>query len=157
MAMSSPKVSPHTATHWPRLALVTAIIAFCGITLFRMGIETTRAAWAESEHSHGPLAPIIFVALILHIFARIKTSTIMVGPLWPSLSLVCGALVAAVVADFASLDVLSALSFVVFLFGILCFIVRSKDSYRFVPAFLCLLFAIPLPVDLFWKVQTTLQ
>ena len=100
------------------------------------------ASWQTDEYSHGVLIPPIAALIAWHVLAREKP---VVRPSWagPAVLIVAGALL--LVGELASFITVAQYAIIVALAGLCLTFLGRRAAYVLIPAFVYLIFAIPLP------------
>ncbi|WP_171103105.1 exosortase/archaeosortase family protein [Ruegeria sp. HKCCD7255] len=139
------------------IVLLFVLAAAFIITLFEPGFRTVLSAWQMPEYSHGPVSVALFVFLLLLIEAEPRKQlshgpTVLIGA-----TVLIVALLGAVAAHYFRLGEFSAWAFVFTAFG--AHLTRAVPG-RVAPlclVYFSLLLALPLPMEIFWKIQFFLQ
>ncbi|MGB0661706.1 MAG: VPLPA-CTERM-specific exosortase XrtD [Mangrovicoccus sp.] len=134
------------------MALVVA-----SVPLFWMGIEAFISAWSTAEYSHGPLIPIISLYLFLREM-RAEGPAIDPSPnRWPGVFVLAGALMLAVLGNMVNIPDIVCYSMIVWTFGIVLICYGWDRGRRHWAPVLHLIFMLPLPQFIYWKLSIFLQ
>ena len=124
---------------------------------FQEGIGALLKAWQTAEYSHGPLIPMLSGLLFLR---HLKVVPPMTGPVddrWPGVALILAALALGGLGKFARIDDVVAYAMIAFIGGVVLVSFGWRRGLPFWPAVLHLVFMLPLPATLYWKLSTFLQ
>ena len=135
--------------------LVAGIVA--SAALFGDGLDALLTAWSLPEYSHGPLIPVLSGLLFLR---QLKEYPIDPGPKrkrWIGACVVLASLVVASVGRLADISDLVAYATIIWIGGILLISFGWDTGKHFWPPVLHLVYMLPLPSVLYFKVNTYLQ
>ncbi|MEY4872341.1 MAG: hypothetical protein RLZZ563_1671, partial [Pseudomonadota bacterium] len=123
---------------------------------FDNGIETLLLAWQQPEYSHGPLIPVLSGVLFLR---QLKGEPIHHGPVnrIPGLVLMALSLVLGLFGKLADIGDVTAYALILWVGAILLLCFGWDQGKRFWPPVVHLVFMLPLPGVLYYKVSTQLQ
>lgn len=136
---------------WLVVSLVAAAV------YFQPGIGELLEAWQRPEYSHGPLIPILSGFMFLRQLKETPISTEPVTDRW------VGILIVAISIAFAALGIASkiydlvAYALILWTGGIVILGFGWKEGRQYWPPVLHLVFMLPLPAVLYYKVSTYLQ
>jgi exosortase D (VPLPA-CTERM-specific) len=136
---------------WFLLALVGAAIFFAD------GLDALFTAWALPEYSHGPLIPILSGLLFLR---QLKSYPIDPGPKrnrWVGVSVIVVALGLASLGKLSNISDLVAYATILWIGGILLVSFGWQTGRQFWPPVLHLVYMLPLPGVIYYKMTTWLQ
>lgn len=127
------------------------------ISLFEPGFRTVLSAWTMPEYSHGPLGVALFAFLLLLIEAEPRKQpphgpTVAIGAMVLAVALLVG-----VAANYFRLGEVSAWAFVFTVFGAHLTRAAPERVASLCLVYFSLLLALPLPMEVFWKIQFFLQ
>jgi exosortase D (VPLPA-CTERM-specific) len=137
------------------LWLAFAIIA--GLPLFSLGLAGLAEAWTRPEFSHGPVIPILSFYLFLR---EMKAVPPVPGPVedrWPGVAVTGLALAIALVGNLVQISDIVFYALIVWVAGLVLTGFGARRGLVFWPSVLHLVFMLPLPQFLYWKVNTALQ
>lgn len=141
--------------HWGTFWLVVAIVA-AGI-FFSNGINALLTAWQLPEYSHGPLIPVLSALLFLK---QLREVPVIPGPRndrWPGVLVVVFSILFGVVGILSNIDDIVAYALIFWVAGILLISWGWHTGRHFWPGVLHLVFMLPLPGVIYYKVTTSLQ
>jgi exosortase D (VPLPA-CTERM-specific) len=134
------------------------IIAVLGAALFfHTGLDALLRAWQLPEYSHGPLIPILSLLLFLR---QLKTVPVTQGDIrdrWVGVLVVLLAVAFGTVGKLANISDIVAYSVIVWVGGIILISFGWKIGHHLWPPVLHLIYMLPLPDTLYYKMSTWLQ
>lgn len=154
MSGASPLPAARGAGSGP-LWLALAVLATW--PLFRFGLAGLAEAWARPEFSHGPVIPVLSFYLFLHEMKAVPPPAAPVTDRWPGVALVAAALTLALLGNLAEIDHLVFYALILWTGGLVLVCFGLARGRAFWPSVLHLVFMLPLPQFLYWKLTTTLQ
>lgn len=135
--------------------LVLAIVAT--LPLFRFGLAGLAEAWARPEFSHGPVIPLLSFYMFLREMKAVPPPDAPVTDRWPGVGVIVFALGLAAVGNLVRIDHLVFYALIVWTGGLVLTCFGWRRGIVFWPSVLHLVFMLPLPQFLYWKLNTTLQ
>ncbi|MFD3191564.1 VPLPA-CTERM-specific exosortase XrtD [Sedimentitalea sp. HM32M-2] len=141
--------------HWGIFWLLAATMA-AGV-FFANGIDALLYAWQLPEYSHGPLIPVLSALLFLR---QLKDFPPQPGPKpdrWPGVALVAVSLVFGALGILANIDDIVAYALILWVGGLLLVSFGWRTGRHFWPPVLHLVYMLPLPGVIYYKVSTSLQ
>lgn len=133
-------------------------LAIVGATAFlSSGFDALLRAWSTPEYSHGPLIPLLSLLLFLR---QLKTVPIQTGDLndrWPGVLVIALALVFGLLGNLAQIADITAYAIIIWIYGILLISFGWRTGWLFWPAVLHLVYMLPLPDTLYYKMSAWLQ
>jgi exosortase D (VPLPA-CTERM-specific) len=138
-------------TFW--LAVATVAAAF----FFVDGIDALLRAWSLPEYSHGPLIPVLSLLLFLR---QLKTVPENPGPVrdrWVGVIVVAVSLAVAAAGKLAKIDDIVIYATIIWIGGILLISFGWQVGKHFWPPVLHLVYMLPLPDTLYYKMTNHLQ
>lgn len=135
--------------------LILAVAA--AAAFFWNGIDALLVAWQLPEYSHGPLIPVLSALLFLR---QLKTEPVHLGPQrdrWPGVILLIVAMAFGMVGNFSGIDDVVAYSLILWVGAILLISFGWQQGKHFWPPVLHLVYMLPLPGVLYFKLSTFLQ
>ncbi|WP_298976364.1 VPLPA-CTERM-specific exosortase XrtD [uncultured Roseobacter sp.] len=133
-------------------------VAFIGAGVFFIdGLDALLTAWQLPEYSHGPLIPILSGLLFLR---QLKEYPIDPGPKrdrWVGVMVLLGALVVGTMGKLANISDIVAYATILWIGGLLLISFGWKTGKHFWPPVLHLVYMLPLPGVLYYKLSTFLQ
>lgn len=147
---SKTRVAGYSGLLWLAFATLGAAV------FFDNGIETLLLAWQQPEYSHGPLIPVLSGVLFLR---QLKGEPIHSGPVnrIPGLVLMVLSLVLGLFGKLADIGDVTAYGLILWVGAILLLCFGWDQGKRFWPPVVHLVFMLPLPGVLYYKVSTQLQ
>ncbi len=124
---------------------------------FAEGINALLVAWQLPEYSHGPLIPILSGLLFLR---QLKDVPINTGPAdkrWIGFGVLIVAVVFGTLGKLANIDDIVAYALIIWVGGILLISFGWKTGKHFWPPVLHLVYMLPLPGVIYYKLSTFLQ
>mgnify|MGYP005850004467 CR=1 FL=1 len=155
----SGEASPATATvrriGWGPVLLGLSVLA--AAILFQDGLRALGAAWATPEYTHGPVIPLLSAYLFLH---QLKLYPPQPGPVadrWPGVLLVAASVALAAVGILSGIGDVVAYALILWVGGMILISFGWARGRHFWPGVVHLVFMLPLPGLLHYKVTTQLQ
>jgi exosortase D (VPLPA-CTERM-specific) len=132
-----------------------AIALLVAIPAFWMGLESLGAAWVTPEYSHGPLIPVISFYLFLRQLKQV--APLPASDRWPGVAIVAVALAVASLGSLARIPDIVTYAMILWVFGVVLTIFGLRRGFQFWPPVLHLVFMLPLPNVIYWKLSIQLQ
>ena len=145
------------------LALSPAGMAWFFITilsalpLFWLGFRGLATEWARPEYSHGPVIPVLSFYMFLREMKFVPPPAAPVTDRWPGVIVLGTGLLLALLGNLVQIDDIVFYSLIVWVGGLVLVSFGWKRGILFWPAVLHLVFMLPLPQFLYWRVNTGLQ
>lgn len=140
----------------PAFWFLCAIAA--GIAFFWYGIVSLGNAWQTPEYSHGPLIPIIsgflFLQEMRHLPPRRGAIT---DQWWPGVLVVSAALLVGLLGNLTQIPDIVTYGMILYLWGLVLVVNGWTRGRLLWPSILHLVFMLPLPQFIYWKVSIYLQ
>ncbi len=136
---------------WFVIAIVSAL------PLFRIGLAGLATEWARPEYSHGPVIPVLSFYMFLREMKFVPPPSRPVTDRWPGVLVIGLGLLVALVGNLVEIDDLVFYALIVWVGGLVLVSFGFRRGFLFWPAVLHLVFMLPLPQFLYWKINTTLQ
>lgn len=137
------------------LIFVLLLVGAAGV--FSFGVTSIVAAWAEPEYSHGPLIPLISAYLFLRQMRHTPPVDGPVGNRWVGFVVMALAIAIGMLGNIAQIPDIVYYGFIPWVWGLLMTCFGMRRGALFWPPVLHLIFMLPLPNILYWKVSTALQ
>lgn len=140
---------------WGMFWLLIAIMA-AGV-FFSNGIDALLFAWQLPEYSHGPLIPVLSALLFLR---EIKDQPVSPGPKsdrWPGVVVVVFSIIFGTLGILAKIDDIVAYAMIFWVGGMILISFGWHTGRNFWPSVLHLVYMLPLPGVIYYKVSTSLQ
>lgn len=133
-------------------------VASIGAAVFFIdGLEALLAAWELPEYSHGPLIPVLSALLFLR---QLKDFPVEPGPKrdrWVGFCVLLLAVMIGTLGKLANISDIVAYATIVWIGGLLLVSFGWKTGKHFWPPVLHLVYMLPLPGVLYYKLSTVLQ
>lgn len=136
---------------WLALAVVSTL------PLFWFGFTGLANAWSRPEFSHGPVIPILSFYMFLREMKAVPPNTEPVTDRWPGVLVMMAALGLAVIGNLVRIDHLVFYALIVWVGGLILTGFGYRRGIYFWPSVLHLVFMLPLPQFIYWKINTALQ
>ena len=156
--MTSATTAPKDWTDWVTPGLFWLLIATAGAAWFFVdGLDALFAAWALPEYSHGPLIPLLSGLLFLR---QLKEYPPDPGPKrdrWVGVTVILASIAFATLGKLAGIADIVAYATILWVGGILLVSFGWSTGKHFWPPVLHLVYMLPLPGVLYYKMSTWLQ
>lgn len=136
---------------WFGLAIVSTL------PLFWFGFAGLATEWSRPEFSHGPVIPILSFYMFLREMKFVPPTDRPIEDRWPGAALMIFALAMALLGNIARLDDLVFYALILWIGGLVLVSFGARRGWRFWPSVLHLVFMLPLPYFLYFKISTGLQ
>jgi exosortase D (VPLPA-CTERM-specific) len=140
------------------VGLIAFVILLAGsVPIFWIGLVSLAKAWATPEYSHGPLIPLISLYLFLRELRRAPEPG--AGPVtrWPGLVVIAVALILAILGNLARIADIVTYTMILWACGVVLVVFGWHRGIRHQLPVLHLVFMLPLPQFLYWKLTILLQ
>lgn len=152
--------TPHSArlygfVNWGVFWLLIATLG--ALVFFWDGTRALLVAWQLPEYSHGPLIPVLSGLLFLR---QLKTVPENHGPArarWPGVIVILAAIALGTLGRLANIDDIVAYALILWVGGVLLVSFGWATGKHFWPPVLHLVYMLPLPGVLYYKMTTWLQ
>jgi exosortase D (VPLPA-CTERM-specific) len=134
-----------------------AVACLGAAVFFADGLDALLRAWQLPEYSHGPLIPILSGLLFLR---QLKSIPAEPGPKrdrWLGVTVVLGAIAVGALGKLANISDIVAYATIIWVYGILLISFGSRVGVHLWPPVLHLVYMLPLPDTLYYKMSTWLQ
>ena len=150
----------HPASSYP--VSVAGIIALALATIaagwfFIDGLDALLVAWQTPEYSHGPLIPVLSGLIFLKELRQYPPQPGPIPDRWPGVVVIVLAFLAGTLGKLAEIDDIVAYATIIWVGGIILVSFGWSRGRLFWPAVLHLVFMLPLPATLYYKVSIFLQ
>lgn len=143
---------------WLTPGLFWLLVAVLGAAIFFAdGLDALLAAWSLPEYSHGPLIPVLSGLLFLR---QLKSVPVDPGPKrhrWVGVTVICAALMLASLGKLSNIADLVAYATILWIGGVLLVSFGWETGKHFWPPVLHLVYMLPLPGVIYYKMTTSLQ
>jgi exosortase D (VPLPA-CTERM-specific) len=127
------------------------------LPLFWFGLVGLAEAWSRPEFSHGPVIPLLSFYMFLREMKAVPPPQAPPGDRWPGVVVIGVALGLAALGNLVQIDHLVFYALIVWVAGLVLVSFGFRRGLVFWPSVLHLVFMLPLPQFLYWKLNTTLQ
>lgn len=153
----TPLAAPwQTRPNWPGLLGFIALIA-AAVPIFWIGFVSLGAAWSTAEYSHGPLIPLISLYLFLRELRRSPLPAETVSDRWPGVAVIALGLAVAILGNLALIPDFVTYGLIIWVAGVVLVVFGWKRGKQHQLPVLHLIFMLPLPQFLYWKLSIFLQ
>ncbi|KIC45461.1 VPLPA-CTERM-specific exosortase XrtD [Tateyamaria sp. ANG-S1] len=156
MAYASSDKSGLAAVFHPGLFWLT-LATLAAIGFFWEGIEALLVAWQLPEYSHGPLIPVLSALLFLRQLKEFPPNYGAVHDRQPGLWLLGLSIVFALLGKLSKIDDIVAYALILWVAAILLISFGWRTGRHFWPPVVHLVYMLPLPGVLYYKLSTWLQ
>ena len=139
-----------------KYAVLAALLISAGV-FFQEGVTKLLNSWSMPEYSHGPLIPMLSGLLFLRELRRLPAESGPIRDRWPGVAAVALSVLVGLVGKIAGIADIVAYALIAFIGGVILVSFGFRRGLMFWPAVLHLVFMLPLPATLYWKVSTSLQ
>lgn len=136
--------------------LLFASLCVAGL-FFQEGIEALLVAWKLPEYSHGPLIPILSGFLFLKQLKDVPVNTGVILDRWPGVVMMVAAVALAMIGKLSRIDDIVAYGLILWVGAMLLISFGWRTGKHFWPGVLHLVYMLPLPGVLYFKLSTWLQ
>jgi exosortase D (VPLPA-CTERM-specific) len=141
--------------HLGTLVLVLAILA--GLVFFHEGVSALLTAWQLPEYSHGPLIPVLSGLLFLRQLKEVPERPGAIPDRWPGVIVIVSAMMFGLLGKLSNIDDLVAYALILFIGGLVLVSFGWRTGRHLWPPVLHLVYMLPLPGVLYYKITTSLQ
>lgn len=134
-----------------------AVAVAAAFWFFSPGFVTLFEAWQTPEYSHGPLIPVISFALFLRHLRDVPVRQGQIPGRWQGVIVVIFAVLAGAAGRLANIGDIVAYSLILWTGGILLISFGWRQGWEFWPSVLHLVYMLPLPGVLYYKLSAFLQ
>lgn len=148
---SAPEGFLTTGVFW----LVFTFVA--GLIFFHEGFNALLAAWQLPEYSHGPLIPVLSLLLFLRQLKGVPVTLAPVTGRGPGIALMLLAITLGLFGKLSQIDEIVAYAIILWVGALLLISWGWQQGKHFWPPVLHLVYMLPLPGVIYYKVSTSLQ
>ncbi len=134
-----------------------ALLLAGSVPIFWIGIVSLGRAWATPEYSHGPLIPLISLYLFLRELRRAPIADAGSVTRWPGLVVIALALMVAALGNLARIPDIVTYAMILWVAGVVLVVFGWHRGIRHQLPVVHLVFMLPLPQFLYWKLTVLLQ
>ncbi len=127
------------------------------VPIFWIGLVSLVQAWSTPEYSHGPLIPVISLYLFLREMRQLPPPDPHVTDRWPGIIIVFAALMLAVFGNLTRIPDIVTYAMIIWIGGVVLSIFGWKRGWHHQLPVVHLVFMLPLPQFLYWKLTIFLQ
>ena len=138
------------------LGLFTVLI-MGSLPIFWIGFVSLAQAWSTAEYSHGPLIPLISLYLFLRELRRRPLPDAHVTTRWPGIAIIFAALAIATLGNLMRVADIVTYAFIIWVGGVVITVFGWHRGKTHQLPVLHLIFMLPLPQILYWKLTIFLQ
>ena len=135
------------------LALATAAAGW----FFIDGLDALLLAWQTPEYSHGPLIPVLSALMFLRELKHYPPQDGPVTDRWPGVVVILLAFLFGALGKLAQVDDIVAYATIIWVAGIILVTMGWSRGWLFWPSVLHLIYMLPLPATLYYKISIWLQ
>ncbi len=137
-------------------ALFAALLA-ASVPIFWIGFVSLAQAWSTAEYSHGPLIPLVSLYLFLRELRRMPSPDSAARLRWPGLAVVALALAVAALGNLMRVPDIVTYAMIIWVGGVVLTVFGWDRGRRHMLPVVHLVFMLPLPQILYWKLTIFLQ
>lgn len=134
-----------------------AVVTLGALLFFQEGIGALLQAWQRPEYSHGPLIPVLSALLFLRQLKTIPENHGAVDRRWIGFAVVMCALLFGLLGKLATISDIVAYALILWVGGLLLISFGWSTGKHFWPPVLHLVYMLPLPGVIYFKLTTWLQ
>lgn len=134
-----------------------ATLVLGAIPVFWIGFVSLGQAWSTAEYSHGPLIPLISLYLFLRELRRAPLPEVSVRDRWPGIVVIVAALGLAILGNLMRIPDIVTYAFIFWVSGVVLTIFGWRRGIRHQLPVFHLVFMLPLPQTVYWKLTIFLQ
>jgi exosortase D (VPLPA-CTERM-specific) len=134
-----------------------AVLIFSAIPVFWLGFESLAKAWMTPEYSHGPLIPLISLYLFLRELRHVQSSPETTRNRWPGVLVILFGLALGIMGNIVRIPDFVTYAFIIWVGGVVLTVFGWDQGRRHQLPVIHLVFMLPLPQFLYWKLTILLQ
>ena len=134
-----------------------AILILGSLPVFWIGFKSLADAWTTPEYSHGPLIPIISLYLFLRELRKAPPPKLTVTDRGPGIAVIVIGLAIAILGNLTRIPDIVTYAMIIWLGGVVLVVFGWERGKRHQLPVLHLIFMLPLPQFLYWKLTILLQ
>ncbi len=127
------------------------------VPIFWIGLVSLGDAWATPEYSQGPIIPLISLYLFLREMRRMPPPRMDITDRWPGIMIILFAMALAVFGNLARIPDIVTYAMIIWIGGVVLAIFGWDRGRRHQLPVFHLIFMLPLPQILYWKMTIFLQ
>ena len=133
------------------------LLSVASLPLFWIGFVSLFEAWGTAEYSHGPLIPVISAYLFLRELRKSPMPDPAAKDIWPGIALIAVAMALAVIGNLMLVADIVTYAYILWVGGVVLTMFGWKRGKTHWAPVLHLVFMLPLPQILYWKLTVFLQ
>lgn len=137
--------------------LLLALATVAAGWYFIDGLDALLAAWATPEYSHGPIIPVLSALMFLREMKQYPARPGEIPNRWPGVAVIALALSFGALGKLSQVDDIVAYSTIFWVAGIVLVSMGWRRGWLFWPSVLHLVYMLPLPATIYYKVSIFLQ
>jgi exosortase D (VPLPA-CTERM-specific) len=134
-----------------------AVAVLSTLPLFWFGLAGLASEWSRPEFSHGPVIPVLSFYMFLREMKAVPPVATPVTDRWPGVILIGIGLMLAVMGNLVRIDDIVFYALIIWVGGLILTGFGYRRGIVFWPSVLHLVFMLPLPQFIYWKINTALQ
>ncbi|MEL6643259.1 MAG: VPLPA-CTERM-specific exosortase XrtD [Pseudomonadota bacterium] len=134
-----------------------ALSTLAAALYFADGLRALVTAWQVPEYSHGPLIPVLSGLLFLRHLRRVPAGRSDLRDRWVGVLVICAALALGGLGRLSRIEDLVAYAIILWIAGVILIGFGWRRGRQFWPAVLHLVYMLPLPGVVYFKLTTGLQ
>lgn len=134
---------------------VSAICA--AVPVFWFGLVSLGDAWSTPEYSHGPLIPIVSAYLFLRDMRSIPSASVETRNRWLGVWVITFAMLLAMIGNLSRIPDIVTYALIIWIWGMILVSFGAHRGKHLWPGVLHLVFMLPLPNIIYWKLSIFLQ
>nr|WP_275116268.1 VPLPA-CTERM-specific exosortase XrtD [Aliiroseovarius subalbicans] len=127
------------------------------VPIFWIGFVSLADAWTTAEYSHGPLIPLISLYLFLRELRHAPLPRPDIRDRWPGVAVIALGLVIAILGNLTRIPDIVTYAMIIWVAGVVLTVFGWKRGRRHQLPVVHLVFMLPLPNFLYWKLSILLQ
>lgn len=132
--------------------------AICAaVPVFWFGLVSLGDAWSTPEYSHGPLIPIVSAYLFLRDMRSIPYATVETRNRWLGVWIITFAMILAMIGNLSRIPDIVTYALIIWIWGMILVSFGMHRGKHLWPGVLHLVFMLPLPNFIYWKLSIFLQ
>lgn len=150
---------PHSAGQGAQIGFLWFIALLAvSVPLFWIGLVSLAQAWSTPEYSHGPLIPLISLYLFLRELRRAPpVSVAAITDRWPGVAVIALGLLLTLLGNLVRIPDIVTYALIIWIGGIVLTIFGWQVGRRHQLPVVHLVFMLPLPQFVYWKLSVFLQ
>jgi len=133
------------------------LLFLSSLPIFWLGLTSLSKAWSTAEYSHGPLIPLISLYLFLRELRHAPTPAQLVTDRWPGIALIAFAMLIAALGNMMQVADIVTYALILWVGGVVLTVFGWQRGKTHWAPVLHLVFMLPLPQILYWKLTILLQ